>query len=444
MRKFATLLFLAGNKTRALTIIPFAETDARYTTDQQLGLNYMRINPCLRATLLLVATFLCSTAVSAQDEETIEVETKLVTVPVIATKRDGSNVTDLRQEEFAIEEDEADQKIAFFGEASAPFHVVLMLDTSASTEEKLVLIRRAAERFVEELQPADRVKLISFDDEVKDAGDFTGDRTLIKKRIVDVRAGRGTKLYDAMAQALRSLRKIEGRKAVVIFTDGVDYRSDDESYNSNRRALEESGVIVYPIRYDTRADTERLAREQARAGGQTTDIGSILGGSQPRGTTPTTFPGGTTPPLPSTIPGTIRLPVPIQLPRRRTDDPYPGGRRDDERFPNSSRDPTLGRSTNSSGMDEHIKVMLDRLYSTADAYLAEIARASGGRLLRADTPQMLPEAFAQIVAELRTQYSLGYYPTNGARDGKYRKIKVRTTRKGVAVRARPGYRAPRG
>jgi len=55
----------------------------------------------------------------------------------------------------------------------------------------------------------------------------------------------------------------------------------------------------------------------------------------------------------------------------------------------------------------------------------------------------LPEAFAQIAAELRTQYAIGYYPTNKARDGQYRKIKVTSTRKNAVVRARPGYRAPR-
>jgi VWFA-related protein len=88
--------------------------------------------------------------------------------------------------------------------------------------------------------------------------------------------------------------------------------------------------------------------------------------------------------------------------------------------------------------------MLDQLYLTADSYLGELANKSGGRLLRADTLGSLPDAFAKIAAELRTQYTIGYYPTNKARDGQYRKIKVTSTRKGVVVRARPGYRAPSG
>jgi VWFA-related protein len=88
--------------------------------------------------------------------------------------------------------------------------------------------------------------------------------------------------------------------------------------------------------------------------------------------------------------------------------------------------------------------MLDQLYLKADSYLNELANKSGGRLLRADTISSLPQVFAKIAAELRTQYAIGYYPTNKARDGQYRKLKVASTRKNVILRARPGYRAPSG
>lgn len=88
--------------------------------------------------------------------------------------------------------------------------------------------------------------------------------------------------------------------------------------------------------------------------------------------------------------------------------------------------------------------MLDPLYATADAFLNKLAEESGGRVLRADTLASLPDAFARIAAELRTQYSIGYYPGNGSHDGSYRKLKVSTARKNVVVRAKPGYRAPSG
>ena len=85
--------------------------------------------------------------------------------------------------------------------------------------------------------------------------------------------------------------------------------------------------------------------------------------------------------------------------------------------------------------------MLDLAYSTADQYLQTLADKTGGRLLRADTVGSLPDAFSKIAAELRTQYMIGYYPLNKERDEKYRKIAVSTVRKGVVIRARPGYLA---
>jgi VWFA-related protein len=88
--------------------------------------------------------------------------------------------------------------------------------------------------------------------------------------------------------------------------------------------------------------------------------------------------------------------------------------------------------------------MLDLAYATADQYLQTLADKSGGRLLRADTLDSLPGAFAQIAAELRTQYMLGYYPLNKEKDDRYRKIKVTAARKNVIVRARPGYLATAG
>ena len=88
--------------------------------------------------------------------------------------------------------------------------------------------------------------------------------------------------------------------------------------------------------------------------------------------------------------------------------------------------------------------MLDNLYLMADSYLKELADRSGGQLYRADTVASLPQAFAAIAAELRTQYLLGYYPTNKSHDGSYRKIQVKTSRKDIAIRARPGYRARTG
>lgn len=377
--------------------------------------------------------------IEIQETESVKVQTNLVTVPIIVSDRNDVYVPDMRQDEFSIEENGVKQDVAFFASTTLPFHVVLMIDTSGSTSEKLGQIQRAATAFVNELQPQDRVKLISFDDDIRDYGDFTNSREALRGAISRMRSGNGTKLYDAMALAITAFQRIEGRKAIVIFTDGVDWFSDHSNGDKNRRELEEAGIIVYPIRYDTREETERVAREQQR-GGQTVDLGTIFGGGGTSSrTTPPAVPGGSIPLPPGsggTGPTIGGVPIPpIVIPRRndpnQRNDPYPG----------PSNDPSR---PNSNGTDANIDAILDMAYASADGYLNDLALITGGKLHRADTLGSLPVAFANIAAELRTQYSLGYYPTNIARDGKFRKVKIRTTRSGVVVRARPGYRVPKG
>ena len=402
-----------------------------------------------------------SPSAEPQDVETLKIDTNLVTVPVIATSIEGTYLPDLQQSEFNISEDGVKQEVSFFATVNAPFHVVLLLDTSASTREKLIVIRRAAIAFVEQLKSGDRVKVISFDDQVRDLNEFTNNKETLRGAINKTEAGQGTKLYDAFDLALSSMRTIQGRKAIVLFTDGVDWRSDMASFESTLKWLDEEGVIVYPIRFETRAETERIAREQS--GMQTPQlptIGVIRAPSS--GTTAPTFPSDDQNSVPTggarTTTGIFGLPSASEIMRRererretdRRREGNPGGDgtpgrserppRPIDRDTGDTADNSRGRTSRPA---DSITTMLDQLYQTADDYLKTLANKSGGRLLRADTVMSLPEAFAQIAAELRTQYAIGYYPTNKARDGQYRKIKVTSTRKNAVVRARPGYRAPR-
>jgi hypothetical protein len=426
------------------------------------------LSPATRRTLSLGLIIILSLSVApfslGQDIETVKIDTDLVTVPVIATDANGIYVGDLRQEEFVLAEDGVPHKIAFFGKVSMPFHVVLMIDTSSSTQDKLRLIQQAAITFVDQLQPADRVKVISFDDTVRDLNEFTNNRQTLRTAINGTRSGSGTKVYDAVELALNTIRRIQGRKAIVLFSDGMDWHSDAATYESTMRGLDEEGVIVYPIRYDTRATTERMAREQA---GQPQLPTLDVIRRPPSGTTAPTFPGGD--PIPTS--GTKDPTGPLGLPsageilrRKREEDrdreqrrnPRPGEsvpERPPERvperrlpgIPGTSRrtddPPTTTTTSTRRSEDDSIGRMLDLAYSTADQYLKTLAEKSGGRLLRADTIESLPDAFANIAAELRTQYMLGYYPLNKERDERYRKIKVSTVRKNVMIRARPGYLA---
>jgi VWFA-related protein len=385
-----------------------------------------------------------------QDVETVKIDTNLVTVPVIASSRNNIYVADLKKEEFKVSEDSVAQQIAFFATVSAPFHVVLMLDTSASTEEKLGQIQQAAIAFVGQLSPADRVKVISFDTEVRDLNEFTSDKAKLRGVIGQTRSGTGTRLYDAVQYSLDVIRLINQRKAIVLFTDGVDFHSDRATFDATIRDLDESGVIVYPIRFDTRADTERVARKQdAETNGVQLPTSDVIR-HPPPGTTPPTVPSDEPMPAPSPQrrPMTLPLPDPSVIFGRRQGNPYPTP---DPNSPNnpfpdarpSSPDPNPppSRPADNVRREDSLSVMLDQLYLTADSYLKELADRSGGQVYRADNVGVLPQAFAAIAAELRTQYLLGYYPTNEQHDGGYRKIQVKTTRRDIAIRARPGYRA---
>jgi hypothetical protein len=245
----------------------------------------------------------------------------------------------------------------------------------------------------------------------------------------------------------------------------MDWHSDHATFEGTVRSLDEEGVVVYPIRYETRATTEALAREQA-GGAPSLPTISVIRQPTPGGSTPPTFPGDTTVPTSGQRKtGPWGLPSADEIMRRRREEernryPNPNGgpaptgdpterspdpNDPDKRGPRVPNIPGSGPGTGSprprSGPDDTITAMLDSAYLTADSYLKALADKSGGRMLRADTLASLPDAFAQIAAELRTQYWLGYYPLNKDRDERYRKIKVATTRKNVAIRARPGYLA---
>ncbi|HET6669879.1 MAG TPA: VWA domain-containing protein, partial [Pyrinomonadaceae bacterium] len=382
-------------------------------------------------------------AETRQDSKPTKPVTRVaVGVPVIVTDAAGHFVTDLNRSDFEVLEDGVKQNVALFEATNEPFTIVLLLDTSVSTQDNLGDIRRAANVFVDQLQKTDRIKVISFDDQVRELNEFSSDRAVVKKGILSAQSGYSTKFYDGMNVALEVLREVGGRKAIVIFSDGVDYRSDYATAESTLRYLEQDGVVVYPIRFSTRAAAEKLAREQFGSQLPTREIVRSTSGSRE--------------PVPGEVPsseprtGPLGLPSPEEILRRRQD-----SRRNRDRLPPGDRPPAgevgvdlpTGRSdprVSSRGREkapeDPIVVMLDRLYTTADTYLQSVVDKSGGQFLRADTVTSLPGAFSQIAAELRAQYFLAYDPANKNRDDQYHVIKVISTRPGLVVRARAGRR----
>ena len=207
------------------------------------------------------------------DSDTLKVETNLVTIPVSVFDKNGLYIPGLRIEDFKIFEDDVEQEIAYFGAQDKPFTVALLLDTSPSTEYKIDEIHRAAISFVNLLKPDDRVIVIEFNSSVKIQCEVTTDREKIIKGINRAKFGGGTSLYNAVDEALRKqLSKIEGRKAVVLFTDGVDTTSRKNSYDGTVNYAEESDALIFPIYYNT------YFENRSRAGSGGGIFGGIFGG----------------------------------------------------------------------------------------------------------------------------------------------------------------------
>lgn len=201
-------------------------------------------------------TVIPDTKVSPEGEtvegDVIRFDTSLVTVPVSVLDRNGRYVPTLRRNDFQLFEDGVEQKIAYFATTDSPFTVILLLDTSGSTEFRLEDIQDAAITFVSKLKPDDSVMVVSFDDRIEVLTKPTTDREVIAKAIKRTRTGGGTRLYDAVEQALKKhLATISGRKAMVLFTDGVDTTSRRATYDTTLRIAEESDAPIYSVDYDT-------------------------------------------------------------------------------------------------------------------------------------------------------------------------------------------------
>ena len=307
--------------------------------------------------------------------DVIRVSTTLVTIPVSVMDRDGRYIPNLQKEEFRIWEDGVEQEVAFFQSVDKPFSVVLMLDTSPSTQFRLEDIQDAAITFVNQLRRDDRVMVLSFNDKIKVLSDFTSDRSRLRDAIIRSETGDGTRLYDAVDQVInQKLTHVTGRKAIVLFTDGVDTTSRHADFQSNVLDAQELDALIYPVQYDTSGDmnvgNSPPVQQPIDVLGQI--IGGIFGGKKKKG-------GGG----------------------------GGGTARDD--------------------------------YDLADRYLAELANSTGGREYRADTLQNMSSAFANVAEELRRQYTIGYYPKRAPQVGQRRMIRVRARQPNLAVRARDSY-----
>ncbi len=187
--------------------------------------------------------------------DTVRVSTNLITVPAEVMDRSGRYIGNLRKQDFRLFENGVEQELAVFAPVEQPFTVALLLDVSGSTQSRLQAIRGAANSFIKGLRPNDRLLLVSFDGKINVLTEAVTLSELRKKKLRLDAVNDGTLLYDTVSFVLNQrLAGIQGRKAIVLFTDGVDGGSKKSSYKKTLRDAEEADVVIYTVQYNTLPD----------------------------------------------------------------------------------------------------------------------------------------------------------------------------------------------
>jgi Ca-activated chloride channel family protein len=314
------------------------------------------------------------------DGEIIKVNTQLVAVPVRVMDKKGRFIGGLARENFKVFEDGAEQEISLFSNEHEPFTVALVLDMSYSTTFKIAEIQNAAIEFIDQLRPKDRVMVVSFDEEVHILCEATNDRQAIYRAIKSTKIATGTSLYEAIDLVINNrLRRIDGRKAIILFTDGVDTTSRRSNDYDNLNDALELDSLIYSIRYDTFADVQKMKN------------GGIVA-KPPVIVAPVPQQGGST------------IPFPL---------------------------PSIGAPSTIGTTEEE--------YRKAEEYLTKLADNTGGRIYQATSLGNLADAYSKIASELREFYSIGYYPQEDHTPGKRTNVKIKVDQPGLVVRSREGY-----
>ena len=354
---------------------------------------------------LLTLTLISLSVVRAQDTQTrdqdepIRLKTDLVTVTASVIGANAGAIKSLKEGDFTIYEDGVKQKIAHFAATQEPFTLLLLLDISGSTRDDVALIKRAAKNFLGELRFDDRVGVIVFSREIEMIAEFTDPRAEVASAIEALATTEGedghrftsktgTSFYDALYLAVEEspLRQVEGRKAIVCMSDGLDSTSKMK-FSDVAPLAEKSGASLYFLQLNTEDAT----------------LQGLL--------------------KPKTDAGYINF-SPSQIDRYYAEnDP-------------ESMQRFRPRETLSAEMIREINA---GLYRVSRREIRALGERTGGRVYPVKSLTDLTGVYKQVGDELRSQYSIGYYPANKARDGSWRSINVETRAPGASVRARSGY-----
>jgi Ca-activated chloride channel homolog len=205
--------------------------------------------------------------VAPQQQPTFKSGSGLI-VSMFTTVMDANQrlVPDLTIDDFEILDNDKPQPIIVFDNSVQPINVVVMLDTSGSMTMTLDLLKRAAEQFLIRLLPADRARVGAFNDKIEISARFTNNRDELISDVRDLDFGNGTRLWDGVNTALDELKGVEGRRVVLVFTDGDDTSSKVGLGRVSDRARDEE-VMVYAIGLESEMfDGQRMIRTKPDRG----------------------------------------------------------------------------------------------------------------------------------------------------------------------------------
>ena len=374
----------------------------------------------VHSVVLSVVVVLATALLSARGAQQPVFRAGVPTVSIYATVVDstGRLVPSLGRDDFEVFDNGKKQDLTVFANDVQPITLVMMLDRSQSMEQNFTLVRNAAEQFVTNLLPADKARLGSFSDRIQlDPPTFTSDKDeLIRILRNNLQDAGGTPLWNATAVAMTALGREEGRRVVLLFTDGHDgpdfsTRATNVSLRQVRDRAEAEGIMVYAIGL---ANSCESSRSRTTSPGLLMDAaqqrrpGAGRGGARPPGRSGGVRGGPRMPGLPGRGSPIPRSPGPFGLPPR-------GGER--------------SRPVERSGGA--------CIESKPDPDLKTLTNDGGGGYFELKGTDNLTATFARIADELHHQYLLAY--TVPAFDGKTHTIEVRTKQKNLTVRASKSY-----
>ncbi len=199
-------------------------------------------------------------------QPTFRTNTQIVSIFATVTDAQNRLVPNLEREDFEVFDNDKPQPLLIFDNETQPITVVVMLDTSGSMTASIALLKQAAEQFLIRLLPADKGVVGAFNDKIEVGGSFTSNRDQLISEMRDLDYGNGTRLYDGVAEGLNLLKGIDGRRVVLVFTDGDDTSSRTRRGTVLERARAEE-VMIYAIGLESEMfDGQRTVRTKPDSG----------------------------------------------------------------------------------------------------------------------------------------------------------------------------------